>query len=106
MILREIILLQANGKMPWFNVEDVLFVTNKWDTVRCVVSDDEQRNSTWEKLQKDIKEIWPSLNNKNIFRMNLVEVFINLFKNNTHSLKVVTKKELTFVFLHYILSYM
>lgn len=79
-ILKEILLLQAKGEMPQFKIEDVLFVTNKWDTIKCVVSDDKERNSTWETLQKHIKDIWPDLNNKNIFRMNLIEVFINYFR--------------------------
>lgn len=73
-ILKEILLLQAKGEMPQFKIEDVLFVTNKWDTIRCVVSDDKKRNSTWETLQKLLKDIWPDLNIKNIFRMNLIEV--------------------------------
>lgn len=76
-ILKEILLLQANGEMPRFKFDDVLFVTNKWDTIRCAVSDDEKRNSTWKTLQKNLKDIWPSLNDKNIFRMNLIEVLIN-----------------------------
>lgn len=79
-ILKEILFLRAKKKMPWFKLEDVLFVTNKWDTIRCVVSDDKKRNSTWETLQKHIKDIWPHLNNKNIFRMNLIEVLINYFR--------------------------
>lgn len=79
-ILKEILFLRAKKKMPWFKLEDVLFVTNKWDTIRCVVSDDKKRNSTWETLQKHIKDIWPHLNNKNSFRMNLIEVLINYFR--------------------------
>lgn len=34
--------------MLQFKFEDVLFVINKWDIIRCVVSDDKKRNLIWE----------------------------------------------------------
>lgn len=74
-ILNSILLLQMNNDMPCFDAEDVIFLTNKWDAVRGEISDEEERNKTWEILQKDIKKNWKPVKDENIFRMNLNEVF-------------------------------
>lgn len=74
-ILNSIQLLQINNDMPCFDAEDVIFLTNKWDTVKGEVNDDEEIEKTWNILQDDIKKNWKPVKDENIFRMNLIEVF-------------------------------
>lgn len=74
-ILNSIQLLQINNDMPCFVAEDVIFLTNKWDTVKGEVSDEEEIEKTWNILQDDIKKNWKPVKDENIFRMNLIEVF-------------------------------
>lgn len=71
--------------MPCFDLEDVIFVTNKWDTIpKNDDSSEDDETYTWKTLESDIKRRWPFVKEENIFRMNLVEVilkkcFLNLF---------------------------
>lgn len=74
-ILNSIQLLQMDNDMPCFDAEDVIFLTNKWDTVKGEVSDEEEIEKTWNILQDDIKKNWKPVKEENIFRMNLTEVF-------------------------------
>lgn len=74
-ILNSIQLLQVDNDMPCFDAEDVIFLTNKWDTVKGEVSDEEEIEKTWNILQDDIKKNWKPVKDENIFRMNLTEVF-------------------------------
>lgn len=74
-ILNSIQLLQMDNDMPCFDAEDVIFLTNKWDTVKGEVSDEEEIEKTWNILQDDIKNNWKPVKEENIFRMNLTEVF-------------------------------
>lgn len=74
-ILNSIQLLQMDNDMPCFDAEDVIFLTNKWDTVKGEVSDEEEIEKTWNILQDDIKKNWKPVKDENIFRMNLTEVF-------------------------------
>lgn len=53
-ILNSIQLLQMDNDMPCFDAEDVIFLTNKWDTVKGEVSDEEEIEKTWNILQDDI----------------------------------------------------
>lgn len=74
-ILNSIQILQMDNDMPCFDAEDVIFLTNKWDTVKGEVSDEEEIEKTWNILQDDIKKNWKPVKDENIFRMNLTEVF-------------------------------
>lgn len=71
--------------MPCFDLEDVIFVTNKWDTIpKNDDSSEDDETYTWKTIESDIKRRWPFVKEENIFRMNLVEVilkksFLNLF---------------------------
>lgn len=71
--------------MSCFDLEDVIFVTNKWDTIpKNDDSSEDDETYTWKTLESDIKRRWPFVKEENIFRMNLVEVilkksFLNLF---------------------------
>lgn len=64
--------------MPCFDPEDVVFITNKWDTIAKKDSDDDsdddEIDKTWEILRENIKQSWPLAKDENIFRMSLTEV--------------------------------
>lgn len=64
--------------MPCFDPKDVIFVTNKWDTIVNEDdnddSSDDESTKTWQELKRDIKENWSLVKEDNIFRLNLVEV--------------------------------
>lgn len=69
--------------MPCFNPENVIFITNKWDTIANDEedsSDEDKETKTWNTLKDNIKRRWPSLKEEFIFRMNLREVIINQVK--------------------------
>lgn len=74
-ILKSISMLQVNNEMPCFDAEDVIFLTNKWDTIKSEVSDEEERNKTWKILQENIKQAWQPVKAENIFKMKLIKVF-------------------------------
>lgn len=70
--------------MVGFDLEDVIFITNKWDKMSFLgYSSDEDENedekvSKWNCLKFDIKSIWPCVKEKNIFRTSLVYVITQL----------------------------
>ncbi|XP_062596538.1 uncharacterized protein in xynA 3'region-like, partial [Saccostrea cucullata] len=73
-ILNSIRDLQIENEMPCFDPREVLFITNKWDTLSSGsddCNDDAERENTWQDLLKDIKEILPDVKEENIFRLNL-----------------------------------
>lgn len=70
-----------------FNLEDVLFILNKWDVIVCIDSDDEIYGDgsdmdevirMWVLLKLDVKSIWLCLKEENIFKMNFIDVNIFL----------------------------
>lgn len=73
-ILRAISLKQIDNEMPCFDPKDVLFVTNKWDSLYSEDADDDEETRTWTTLLSNIKELWPLVNEKHIFKMSLKEV--------------------------------
>lgn len=80
-ILKSIVLLQMDNEMPCFDPQDVIFITNKWDTIENNAegsdensSDDDDVKKTWEALKATIKKNWPSVKEENIYRMNLKDV--------------------------------
>lgn len=79
--MKSIFLLQLDNSMPCFNPENVIFLTNKWDTFVNDEDDssdeDEDEEITWNTLKDDIKRRWPSAKEELIFKMNLKEVIIN-----------------------------
>lgn len=65
--------------MPCFDPEDVIFITNKWDTIHVddsESSDENDKTRTWKDLKEAIKDQWPKVKEDNIFRMNLKQVRI------------------------------
>ena len=63
--------------MPCFDPKNVVFITNKWDSINQDESDSDEEDEetrTWKKTLADIKSAWPYVIEKNIFRMSLKEV--------------------------------
>lgn len=76
-ILRLLTHLRIDDEMPCFDPNDVIFVTNKWDTISKTESDSEEEDDemiTWKTLQSSLRKQWPTVNEKNIFKMSLKEV--------------------------------
>lgn len=81
--MKSILLRRLDNSMPCFNPENVIFITNKWDTVANDEedsSDKDKETKTWDILKDNIKRRWPSVKEEFIFRMNLREVIINQVK--------------------------
>lgn len=71
-----------DNEMPCFDCENVIFITNKWDTINKVDSDsseEDEETKTWNDLISEIKEKWPSVKEENIFKMNLKDVHVCMF---------------------------
>lgn len=47
--------------MPCFDPEDVIFITNKWDSIRSQFDVDKEREELWEKIKIDLKKNGPML---------------------------------------------
>lgn len=60
--------------MPCFDPEDVIFITNKWDSIRSQFDVDKEREELWEKIKIDLKKKWPNVKDSHIFRMNFLDV--------------------------------
>lgn len=79
--------LSIDNEMPCFDPRDVLFVTNKWDTITSCDSDSDdeedrqarQVEKTWRDLKSKIKSNWSEVKEENIFKMSLKDVHFNLF---------------------------
>ena len=74
--------LSIDNEMPCFDPRDVLFVTNKWDTITICDSDsdgelDRQKEKTWNDLMSKIERQWPLFKEEHIFKMSLKEVNFN-----------------------------
>lgn len=71
-------MLQLENEMPSFDCDNVIFITNKWDTIYCEhdSSEEDEETKTWKGLQSEIKTLWPFVKEENIFRMNLKDVSI------------------------------
>lgn len=70
--------------MPCFKPENVIFITNKWDVLDVSntdedssdedSSDEDEKHKVWEDIKSKIKQRWPSVREKHIFKMNLKDV--------------------------------
>lgn len=73
--------------MPCFDPEDVIFITNKWDSLPKVYdsSDDSEDEDTvvWRTLNSDIRATWEQVKDENIFKLNLIEVIFSLHERKT-----------------------
>lgn len=62
--------------MPCFDPRNVIFITNKWDTLYTEddSSDEDEETKSWNTMKTDIKRRWPSVREEVIFKMNLKDV--------------------------------
>lgn len=81
-ILKSILLLQLDNEMPCFSPEDVIFITNKWDSLNTDEdsSDEDEENKVWENTMSNIKKKWPSVKEDHIFKMNLKDVIFGFLQ--------------------------
>lgn len=60
--------------MPCFDAEDVIFITNKWDSIRSQFDVKKEREELWKTIKMDLKKKWPNVKDSHIFRMNFLDV--------------------------------
>lgn len=67
--------------MTGFDLEDIIFITNKWDCISMHddSSDEDEGVLIWNSFKSDLRNIWPHVKEKNIFRMNILAVITNLY---------------------------
>lgn len=75
-----------DNEMPCFNPEDVIFLTNKWDSLNTNntdedSSDDDEETKVWENIKSNVKQRWPSVRVENIFKMNLRDVIFGIISS-------------------------
>ena len=83
MILKSLVELIIKDDMPCFDPKDVIFITNKWDTLcKAAVenSDDsdseDEATTVWASVKSDIKDSWMHVKDENIFKLSLKDVII------------------------------
>nr|XP_022288226.1 uncharacterized protein LOC111100543 isoform X2 [Crassostrea virginica] len=82
-ILKSLINLKIGDEMPCFDPRDVIFITNKWDTIPKEKSDSEEEDEeikTWKNIRTEIQAKWPAVKDEYIYKMSLTEV--SPMKNN------------------------
>lgn len=82
-ILNSIIETQIKNEMPCFDAEDVIFITNKWDSIRSQFDVEKEREELWKKIKMDLKKKWPNVKDSHIFRMNFLDVDFDADNENT-----------------------
>lgn len=60
--------------MPCFDAEDVIFITNKWDSIRSQFDVKKEREELWKTIKMDLKKKWPNVKDSHIFRMIFLDV--------------------------------
>ena len=62
--------------MPCFDPTDVLFITNKWDTIKDEegAPDKAEIAKTWSDIKSKLKKEWPMVKDENIFQLSLTDV--------------------------------
>eukprot|EP00105_Crassostrea_gigas_P045179 XP_019929327.1 PREDICTED: uncharacterized protein LOC105344489 isoform X2 [Crassostrea gigas] len=95
-ILKSIVLLQMDNEMPCFDPQDVIFITNKWDTIESNAegsdensSDDDDVTKTWEALKATIKQNWPTVREENIYKMNLKDAALKSTATKAEHIRVL-----------------
>lgn len=66
--------MQIKNEMPCFDPKDVIFVTNKWDTIDSQYDVEEEKEALWQKINMDLKKKWVHVREENVFRMNITHV--------------------------------
>lgn len=67
--------------MVGFDPEDIIFITNKWDHISMHddSSDEDEDVLIWNSFKSALRNIWSHVKEKNIFRMNILDVITNLY---------------------------
>ncbi|XP_062580373.1 uncharacterized protein LOC134242307 [Saccostrea cucullata] len=76
-ILKSVIDLHMDDEMPCFDPSSVIFITNKWDSIKQDPDDSDEEDDatqTWENVTDSIFTMWPSVRKENIFKLNLIDV--------------------------------
>lgn len=60
-----------------FDPEDVIFITNKWDSIISI--DENEVDCFWRQLKSNLRNIWPDVEDKNIFRVILKHVITHSY---------------------------
>lgn len=82
--------------MPCFDPEDVIFITNKWDSIRSQFDVEKEREELWEKIKIDLKKKWPNVKDSHIFRMNVLDVDLGADNENTSTKEFKKFKDILF----------
>lgn len=80
-----------DNEMPCFNPENVIFITNKWDSLNTNntdedSSDDDEETKVWENIKSNVKQRWPSVREENIFKMNLKDVIFDILYYKSYNI--------------------
>lgn len=80
-----------DNEMPCFNPENVIFITNKWDSLNTNntdedSSDDDEESKVWENIKSNVKQRWPSVREENIFKMNLKDVIFDILYYKSYNI--------------------
>lgn len=95
-ILHSINETQIKNEMPCFDPEDVIFITNKWDSIRSQFDVEKEREELWEKIKIDLKKKWPNVKDSHIFRMNVLDVDLGADNENTSTKEFKKFKDILF----------
>lgn len=84
-------MLQMDNEMPCFKPENVIFITNKWDSLNTNntdedSSDDDEETKVWENIKSNVKQRWPSVREENIFKMNLKDVIFDILYYKSYNI--------------------
>lgn len=71
--------MQIKNEMPCFDPEDVIFITNKWDSIRSQFNVEKEREQLWKNINMDLRKKWPHVKESHIFRMNFLDVHVSTF---------------------------
>lgn len=66
--------MQIKNEMPCFDPQDVIFLTNKWDTIDSQYDVEKEKEELWQKTNMDLKRKWVHVREENVFRMNITHV--------------------------------
>lgn len=66
--------MQIKSEMPCFDPEDVIFVTNKWDTIDTLYNVEKEKEALWQDINKDLERKWVHVREENVFRMSVTHV--------------------------------
>lgn len=77
--------------MLCFNLENVIFIINKWDLLNINnidedSSDDDEEIKVWENIKLNVKQRWLFVREENIFKMNLKDVIFDILYYKSYNI--------------------